>query len=196
MAQIRVENLRKAFDQFTAVQDSNFTIERRDLLCLARPFRLRQDDDAAHDRRSRTSHRRPHLARRGGRHLPPRGGARHRLRLPAVRALSAYECRAEHRLSAQMPGHAASRDPRAGAAKPRGCLRIEHLLASKTSKLSGGDRQRVALGRAMVRRPKAFLMDEPLGALDAEFRQLMCGELRDLHDRISRDYDLRHARSA
>jgi multiple sugar transport system ATP-binding protein len=63
-------------------------------------------------------------------------------------------------------------------------LRIEHLLSSKTSKLSGGDRQRVALGRAMVRRPKAFLMDEPLGALDAEFRHLMCGELRDLHDRI------------
>lgn len=64
-------------------------------------------------------------------------------------------------------------------------LRIEHLLPSRTSKLSGGDRQRVALGRAMVRRPKAFLMDEPLGALDAEFRQLMCGELRDLHERIS-----------
>ena len=63
-------------------------------------------------------------------------------------------------------------------------LRIEHLLTSKTSKLSGGDRQRVALGRAMVRRPKAFLMDEPLGALDAEFRHLMCDELRDLHDRI------------
>jgi multiple sugar transport system ATP-binding protein len=37
----------------------------------------------------------------------------------------------------------------------------------------------------MVRRPKAFLMDEPLGALDAEFRQLMCGELRELHDRIA-----------
>jgi len=36
----------------------------------------------------------------------------------------------------------------------------------------------------MVRRPKAFLMDEPLGALDAEFRHLMCNELRDLHDRI------------
>jgi multiple sugar transport system ATP-binding protein len=64
-------------------------------------------------------------------------------------------------------------------------LRIEHLLPSKTSKLSGGDRQRVALGRAIIRRPKAFLMDEPLGALDAEFRQLMCGELRELHDRIS-----------
>src|SRR5215470_3568441 len=63
-------------------------------------------------------------------------------------------------------------------------LRIEHLLARRVSGLAGGDRQRVALGRAIVRRPKAFLMDEPLGALDAEFRRLMCGELRQLHERI------------
>jgi multiple sugar transport system ATP-binding protein len=63
-------------------------------------------------------------------------------------------------------------------------LRIEALLDRRVGGLSGGDRQRVALGRAIVRRPKAFLMDEPLGALDAEFRRLMCGELRELHDRI------------
>jgi len=63
-------------------------------------------------------------------------------------------------------------------------LRIDHLLARPVSGLAGGDRQRVALGRAIVRRPKAFLMDEPLGALDAEFREMMCQELRQLHDRI------------
>jgi multiple sugar transport system ATP-binding protein len=63
-------------------------------------------------------------------------------------------------------------------------LRITHLLDQPVSRLSGGDRQRVALGRAIVREPKAFLMDEPLGALDAEFRHLMCGELRALHDRL------------
>ena len=63
-------------------------------------------------------------------------------------------------------------------------LRIDHLLDSRVSGLSSGDRQRVALGRAIVRRPKAFLMDEPLGALDAEFRELMCEELRLLHNRI------------
>ena len=40
------------------------------------------------------------------------------------------------------------------------------------------------LGRAIVRRPKAFFMDEPLGALDAEFREHMAEELRALHDRI------------
>ena len=52
------------------------------------------------------------------------------------------------------------------------------------SGLSGGDRQRVALGRAIVRRPMAFMMDEPLGALDSELRDAMCDELRDLHDRL------------
>ncbi|HVZ45901.1 MAG TPA: ABC transporter ATP-binding protein [Ramlibacter sp.] len=63
-------------------------------------------------------------------------------------------------------------------------LRIGHLLGSSVSGLAGGDRQRVALGRAIVRQPKAFLMDEPLGTLDAEFRELMCVELRKLHDRL------------
>jgi multiple sugar transport system ATP-binding protein len=42
----------------------------------------------------------------------------------------------------------------------------------------------VALGRAIIRRAKAFMMDEPLGALDSEFRHLMCGELRALHERV------------
>jgi multiple sugar transport system ATP-binding protein len=65
-----------------------------------------------------------------------------------------------------------------------GILRIEHLLDQSVSRLAGGDRQRVALGRAIVRQPKAFLMDEPLGTLDAEFRELMCVELRKLHDRL------------
>ena len=63
-------------------------------------------------------------------------------------------------------------------------LRIDHLLDKSVSGLAGGDRQRVALGRAIVRRPKCFLMDEPLGTLDAEFRDLMVHELRELHTRI------------
>jgi len=63
-------------------------------------------------------------------------------------------------------------------------LRIEQLLESPVGRLAGGDRQRVALGRAIIRRPKAFLMDEPLGTLDAEFRDHMREELRQLHERI------------
>jgi multiple sugar transport system ATP-binding protein len=63
-------------------------------------------------------------------------------------------------------------------------LGIESILDKPVGGLSGGDRQRVALGRAIVRRPKAFMMDEPLGALDAEFREHMAEELRALHDRM------------
>ena len=63
-------------------------------------------------------------------------------------------------------------------------LKIKHLLKHNISNLAGGDRQRVALGRAIVRRPAAFLMDEPLGTLDAEFREEMCLELKKLHNRI------------
>jgi multiple sugar transport system ATP-binding protein len=58
---------------------------------------------------------------------------------------------------------------------------IEHLLSRRPSALSGGDMQRIAIGRALVRRPKAMLMDEPIGALDAKLRESMRTELKRLH---------------
>ncbi len=59
-------------------------------------------------------------------------------------------------------------------------LHIEHLLNRKPGKLSGGEMQRVAIGRAMVRRPKVFLMDEPLSNLDAKLRAEMRAEIKRL----------------
>ncbi len=59
-------------------------------------------------------------------------------------------------------------------------LRIEHLLDRKTDKLSGGEMQRVSIGRAIVREPHIFLMDEPLSNLDAKLRETLRSELKDL----------------
>ncbi len=61
-----------------------------------------------------------------------------------------------------------------------GTLRIDHLMDRKTDKLSGGEMQRVAIGRAIVRDPKIFLMDEPLSNLDAKLRESLRAELKGL----------------
>jgi len=63
-------------------------------------------------------------------------------------------------------------------------LRIDHLLDRKTDKLSGGEMQRVAIGRAIVREPRAFLMDEPLSNLDAKLRESLRSELKDLQMKL------------
>ena len=59
-------------------------------------------------------------------------------------------------------------------------LQIDHLLDRKTDKLSGGEMQRVAIGRAIVREPRIFLMDEPLSNLDAKLRETLRSELKGL----------------
>ena len=58
-----------------------------------------------------------------------------------------------------------------------GMLRIGHLLDRDSEQLSGGEMQRVAIGRAIVRRPRLFLMDEPLTNLDAKLREELRVEL-------------------
>jgi multiple sugar transport system ATP-binding protein len=63
-------------------------------------------------------------------------------------------------------------------------LKISELLTRRPSQLSGGQSQRVAIGRAIVKEPEAFLFDEPLSNLDAELRVKMRSEIVSLHRRL------------
>jgi len=59
-------------------------------------------------------------------------------------------------------------------------ISIGHLLDRKTGRLSGGEMQRVSIGRAIVRQPRIYLMDEPLSNLDAKLREKLRVELEHL----------------
>jgi multiple sugar transport system ATP-binding protein len=64
-------------------------------------------------------------------------------------------------------------------------LRIERLLERKPSELSNGQQQRVSLGRALVRKPEVFLMDEPLTHLDAKLRHQMRAEFKEMQANLN-----------
>ena len=183
MAEIQVSRLKKSFGEFVAVQDSSFTIKNGEFFVMLGPSGCGKTTT---------------LRMIAGLELPTSGEIRLDQEEVTFLPASQRDIAFVFQLFALYP----HMNVRKNLAFPLKCigtpsseikqrveeaarlLRIDHLLNRSVSGLSGGDRQRVALGRAIIRRPKAFLMDEPLGALDAEFRNLMCQELKGLHDRI------------
>ena len=183
MAEIRVENLRKAFGSFVAVEDSTFTVADGEFLALLGPSGCGKTTT---------------LRMIAGLELPTSGTIRlagedvtfNRARerdIAFVFQLFALYPHMNVRKNIGFPLHAQGvprAEIRRRVEETARLLQIDHILDRSVSGLAGGDRQRVALGRAIVRRPKCFLMDEPLGTLDAEFREFMVRELRELHNRI------------
>ncbi len=74
-------------------------------------------------------------------------------------------------------------------------LRISHKLENRATRLSGGEMQRVAIGRALVREPQVYLMDEPLSSLDAKLRADLRVELKRIQMELGRNRALRDPRS-
>jgi multiple sugar transport system ATP-binding protein len=64
-------------------------------------------------------------------------------------------------------------------------MKIDHLLERSIQALSNGQRQRTALGRALVRQPDLFLLDEPLSHLDAKLRHSMRAELKEMRSQLA-----------
>jgi multiple sugar transport system ATP-binding protein len=183
MAEIRVEQLRKEFTGFTAVKNSSFVVEDGEFFVMLGPSGCGKTTT---------------LRMIAGLELPTSGKilldgedvtmkrARERDIAFVFQLFALYPHMSVRKnigfpLLAQGTPRSEIKERVGGTAK---LLRIDHLLNKSVSGLAGGDRQRVALGRAIVRRPKCFLMDEPLGTLDTEFRDLMVHELRELHSRI------------
>jgi multiple sugar transport system ATP-binding protein len=183
MAQIRIQNVRKEFGAFTAVRSSTFTIEDGEFFMLLGPSGCGKTTT---------------LRMMAGLELPTSGeividGEEVGIKPASQRDIAFVfqmfalypHMNVRKNISYPLVSQGMKREAvNAHVADVARILRIEHLLDKPVGGLSGGDRQRVALGRAIVRRPKAFFMDEPLGALDAEFREHMAEELRALHDRM------------
>ena len=64
-------------------------------------------------------------------------------------------------------------------------LKISNKLKNKATELSGGEMQRVAIGRALVRNPNIYLMDEPLSSLDAKLRESLRVELKSIQTNLN-----------
>jgi multiple sugar transport system ATP-binding protein len=183
MADIRLEELHKAFGEVAAVRALTFVIPDGDFFCLLGPSGCGKTTT---------------LRMIAGLELPTSG----RIHLGGKDVTFERASRRDIAFVFQLFALYPHLDVRRNIGYPLRCqgmataevrrrveeaariLRITHLLDRRVSGLASGDRQRVALGRAIVREPAAFMLDEPLGALDAELREVMCDELRGLHDRL------------
>ena len=180
MAEVVLSDVTKRFRHVTAVDAMDLDHRRRRVRRAPRPDRRRQDHDASPRRRPRAARRGTDRDRRPRRHRARAGGARRRLRLPAILALSASDAPTTISPSRCARRRGACRRPRSrsGSRRSRRCLRIAGKLQNRATQLSGGEMQRVAIGRALVRRPSIYLMDEPLSSLDAKLRADLRLELK------------------
>src|SRR5271157_4758759 len=165
MAEIRVERLHKDFRGFVAVQNSNFVVEDRSFFVMLGPSGCGKTTT---------------LRMIAGLELPTDGRILLNGKDVTFKRASERDIAFVFQLFALYPHMNVRRniafplvsmgmkraDVRARVEEAARILRITELLDRPVSGLSGGDRQRVALGRAIVRRPLAFMMDEPLGAIE------------------------------
>ncbi len=183
MAEVRVVNLQKKFGDFTAVHNLDLTIEDGEFLTLLGPSGCGKTTTlrciAGLERQTG-----------GDIFIGPRvvndlkAGDRDIAMVFQFYALYPHMSAFDNIAFPLRAQKSAPEEVTARVGQAARALRIEYLLNRRPSKLGAGEQQRVALGRAMVRRPQVFLMDEPLTNLDAKLRGEMRLELKRLHQEL------------
>ena len=176
--------IRKSFGGFTGAARHRPGDLARRVRLLPRPFRLRQDDAAAHHRRARDADRRPDPAGRARHLAAAAGAARLRHRLPVVRAVSQSHGRRQRRLRPRQP---ARRQARASRRASTSCCSWSACRAAAPSSRPSSRAASSSASRWRARwrpSPGLLLLDEPLSALDALERVRLRQEIRSLQQKL------------
>ena len=185
MAEVRIDNLSKRFGDIRAVQDLSLTVQQGEFLVLLGSSGAGKSTTL----RLIAGLEKPDAGRvfLGGQDATTWHPAQRELafvfqQFSLYPHLTVYENLA---FPLRAPGRRLAPDEiKRRIHEVAGLLHIEHKLSNKATRLSGGEMQRVAIGRALVREPKVLLMDEPMSSLDAKLREELRGELKRIQVRL------------
>ena len=192
MSTIELKGITKLFGALAAVRDVDLTVAAGETVCLLGPSGCGKtttlrivaglEQATAGD---------VFVAGKRMNDLAP-ARPRHRHGLPVLRALSVADGRGEHRLPAATTSASPQRSASGAWRKAAETLDLTGVLDRLPGQISEGEKQRVAVARAIVRDPNCFLFDEPLSRLDVELRQTMRGQIKEVLTGLSKATRDRH----
>lgn len=180
MSELKVDNLRRKFGKVVALDGMSFDVAEGEFFCLLGPSSSGKTTTLrAISGLEELEHGRVHFGGRDVTALPVQGrGMSMIFQTFALYPHLSVEANLAHPLRRTGAG---SDEIRKRVGEVAELLRVTHTLDRKPSTLSGGEQQRVAIGRAIVGRPRMLLLDEPLTNLDAKLRDEMRTEFKRLH---------------
>ncbi len=180
VSELKVRNLRREFGPVTALEDMSFDVAEGEFFCLLGPSSSGKTTTLrAISGLEELAGGSVHFGGKDVTHAPVQGrGMSMIFQTFALYPHMTVRANFEHPL---LRAGVSSSEAKTRCNEVAELLRVTHTLERKPNTLSGGEQQRVAIGRAIVQRPKLLLLDEPLTNLDAKLRHDMRAEFKRLH---------------